>query len=103
VNVVQPDVAVMSETAPLGPDSGEIPVPLLVVEVLSPSTSRRDRRQKPPLYFRAGVREVWVVDPDRHSVEILTPEGLRARPPGELPRSEVVPGFTVDPAALFEE
>ncbi len=103
VNVIKPDVAVMSETTPLGPGSDEIPVPLPVAEVLSPSTARRDRREKPPLYFRSGVREVWIVDPEHRSLEIPTSAGPRPLPPGEPPRSEIVPGFAVDTAALFAE
>ena len=34
-----------------------------MVEVLSPSTQRKDLREKFDLYQRAGVREYWVIDP----------------------------------------
>ena len=37
--------------------------PALVVEILSPSTRRRDLGIKRQLFERGGVREYWVVDP----------------------------------------
>jgi Uma2 family endonuclease len=44
-------------------------VPDLLIEILSPSTRRYDRRQKRNRYERAGVRELWLVDPDTRTVE----------------------------------
>ena len=56
--------------------------PDLIVEILSPSTRRKDRELKLNLYQRAGVDEYWIVDPvARHLVEyvgrgpVLTPVG----------------------------
>jgi len=42
--------------------------PDLVVEILSPSTSARDKQLKRDLYERVGVDEYWLVDPDRDIV-----------------------------------
>ncbi len=50
----------------------EMPVPVLVVEVLSPSTRKRDRHRKRPAYLDHGVREVWIIDEDARSVERWT-------------------------------
>lgn len=44
--------------------------PDLVVEVLSPSTARYDRKVKFDAYERAGVREYWIVNPRLRSVEV---------------------------------
>lgn len=43
--------------------------PDLVVEVLSPSTAKNDRRHKMEVYGSSGVREYWIVDPANKSVE----------------------------------
>ncbi len=44
--------------------------PALVIEILSPSTWKRDREVKRRLYERAGVREYWLVDPDLNAVTV---------------------------------
>jgi Uma2 family endonuclease len=49
----------------------DAPTPLLVVEVLSPSTRRRDHEQKRQFYLDAGVPEYWIVDPDAERVRIV--------------------------------
>lgn len=46
--------------------------PELVVEVLSPVTARRDRREKFDLYEQYGVKECWLVDPESEFVEVYT-------------------------------
>ena len=42
--------------------------PDLVIEVLSPSTRRKDIRIKTTKYEHAGVREYWMIDPDKKQV-----------------------------------
>jgi len=44
--------------------------PDLVVEVLSPRTEKRDRGYKKNVYEAAGVKEYWLVDVDKRTVEI---------------------------------
>lgn len=44
--------------------------PDLVIEILSPSTAKRDRTVKRRLYDRQGVAEYWIVDPDARQIEI---------------------------------
>ena len=47
------------------------PVPILVVEVFSPSTRRRDLAQKRSLYMDAGVAEYWMIDPERRTIAVV--------------------------------
>ena len=65
--------------------------PILVIEVLSPTTRRRDREFKKPFY-QAEVRvpEYWIVDDERRSItviradetEFVTYDRLTWKPPG---------------------
>ncbi|QXM06752.1 Uma2 family endonuclease [Crassaminicella indica] len=56
---VQPDVFVVCDNL----NEGELTTPILVVEVVSPSSRSRDYVQKLDLYMRSGVREYWIIDP----------------------------------------
>jgi Uma2 family endonuclease len=49
--------------------------PDLVLEIISPSTARADRKIKPPLYAKHGVAEFWLVDPEDQSVEVFVLDG----------------------------
>ena len=51
--------------------------PDIVVEILSPSTSAYDRTIKIPLYAQAGVPEIWLIDPQAKTVEILMLQGKK--------------------------
>lgn len=44
-------------------------VPVLAVEVLSPSNTWTQMRRKIDEYLAAGVREIWIVDPEARTVE----------------------------------
>lgn len=93
-SVVQPDVMYVSASRREVVQRWLEGAPDLVVEVLSPGTSRRDRGEKLRLYSQAGVREYWVVDPAERQIEILTNrEGdfVVVLPDGETYRSQAVP------------
>lgn len=45
--------------------------PALAIEILSPSTRHVDEQVKLRLFDRGGVREYWLVDPDRDSVTVF--------------------------------
>jgi Uma2 family endonuclease len=67
---VEPDLMVRQP-----PDDDEpwenAPIPTLIVEILSPSTRRRDRLQKRSLYMDAGVSEYWMVDSERREITVV--------------------------------
>jgi Uma2 family endonuclease len=44
--------------------------PKLVVEVLCPSTTRRDRQAKMQLYAEFGVQHYWIVDPVHRTIDV---------------------------------
>lgn len=66
---VLPDV-VVARTQDCGDDGIRV-APLLVVEVLSRSTRRRDRGEKRDIYAELGVPHYWLVDPERHTATVL--------------------------------
>jgi Uma2 family endonuclease len=69
--VLQPDISVICDSHKLD-DAGCIGAPDLIVEILSPSTSRMDHKEKFNCYERAGVKEYWLVDPVANTVTVFT-------------------------------
>lgn len=109
--VVQPDIVVYCDTSKLR-DYGARGAPDLVVEILSPSTSRKDQKEKLDLYEKHGVREYWVLDPSGRWLCIYhrKPDGRfdegELREPGRdygSVESQVLEGFVVEPPRLFED
>lgn len=73
--VLQPDLLVVRTEE--FKDPGRPVRPLLVVEVLSPSTRRVDTTLKRSSYEAAGCPAYWVVDPDGPSLTVWELEGDR--------------------------
>jgi Uma2 family endonuclease len=72
-NTVQPDIVfVAAANAGIIQRRAIFGAPDLLVELISPSSVRRDRYQKKELYARFGVKEYWIGDPANKSLEILT-------------------------------
>jgi len=70
--VVQPDVLVVCGENIEYPDENKLSLPpVMVFEVLSPSTGRKDRFLKYRLYEEAGVRYYCIVDPDTKCAEVF--------------------------------
>ena len=59
---VEPDLMVRQPPAAPNVRWEDMPVPILVVEIISDSTRRRDRGPKRDFYMDAGVAEYWIVD-----------------------------------------
>ena len=70
---VIPDLLVRQPSAPKT-EWESAPVPILVVEVLSPITRKRDHEYKRPFYVdEVGVPQYWIVDGDRRSITVMQP------------------------------
>lgn len=104
--VVQPDLLYLPGSRP----ARRMPIdvlPELVIEVLSPSTSRKDRVTKLNHYQAAGIPHYWIVDPEEGIIEayqlregcyvsaVRAAEGDFTHP--------AFPGLTFDLAALFSK
>jgi len=105
--VVQPDILVICDRENIDASGNYHGVPALVVEVLSPSTSRKDLSAKLELYIACGVKEYWVVDPKNRTVAVYAiGEGDIADytvfSKDDEARSSVFEGLSVPLAELFE-
>jgi Uma2 family endonuclease len=70
---VVPDIlAILPSSRAVGRQRGVEGPPDLIIEVLSPANRDHDLVTKRVLYARAGVREYWIVDPRRRTVDVLT-------------------------------
>ena len=69
---LEPDIAVYPSAPFAHRDWRQTPPPVLVVEIASPSTARRDRHRKRPAYLSHGVGEVWTVNEEKRTIERWT-------------------------------
>lgn len=65
--IVEPDISVICDRNKLT-DRGCTGAPDWIIEIVSPGNSSHDYIRKLNLYADAGVREYWIVDPDRETV-----------------------------------
>ncbi len=109
---LEPDLAVYPVPAGRLLDNWrQMAPPALVIEILSPSTTKRDRHRKRPAYLAHGVAEVWLVDMDAQTIERWTsqsefPESHRTAitwAPGSGTPDSGTPAFTIQLAELFAQ
>ena len=106
-DVVQPDVLfVSSQRIHILTRENIQGAPDLVVEILSPATSVRDRTIKLDLYAQHGVKEYWIVDSDARMITVLLRDergfevaGIYRE--GQTLRSPTLAGFTIELDAIF--
>jgi Uma2 family endonuclease len=104
-DVFVPDLLVVGDPSSVSGRGIEAP-PLLVVEILSPSTRKQDRGLKAQRYRELGVRHYWIVDPDGRRIECLRSEGRAFRTRLEAEGDATIehpdwPGLIVDLGALW--
>jgi Uma2 family endonuclease len=103
--VVQPDVVFVSNERMPIVRQRVFGAPDLTIEVLSYATAYRDRSEKLDWYRRYGVRECWLVDPVRLTVDVFPFEaGADARTfeVRETIESYVLPGINLPVSSIFE-
>lgn len=111
--LVSPDVAFVRHDR-LPPPAERISylrvVPDLVVEIRSPNDTEADVRAKLSLYLEVGVPLVWIVDPQKQTVEQVRASSsrlsdsrlMRADAGDVLEGGDLLPGFQVSLADIFE-
>jgi Uma2 family endonuclease len=77
-------------------------IPEIAAEVLSPSETPRMIHRKMKQYFEAGVKEVWLIDPESREVEIWIGLQLTQELTGDASiASPLLPGFSLKLEELF--
>jgi Uma2 family endonuclease len=108
INVFQPDLYfVRNDRRKVIVKEGVRGAPTLVIEILSPSTSKQDRNEKREIYTVSGVEEMWLIDPKAQTIEAhLLAKASNAEPKvtrkPEKFTSSIFPGLRIDTAKLFK-
>ena len=105
-SVVQPDVIYVSASRLAIVGDRIEGAPDLLVEVLSPGTSRRDRNEKLKLYAESGVREYWIVDSIERQIEFLVNDAGTfhvALPVDDMYHSTELPEIALDLGDLWRQ
>ena len=105
-DVVQPDLIFVSNARAYIIQDYIRGAPDLLVEILSPSTERRDRIVKRELYARHGVPEYWMIDPYAKTITVLLlgANGYYTHAvfgAGDTLTSPTLPGFALDVSLIF--
>jgi Uma2 family endonuclease len=104
--VVQPDVSVVCDEKKRGPE-GCRGAPDLAVEILSPSNTAIEMRRKFILYWQAGVREYWELNPENKTLIAyrFEDEQVMTRIYGASDKAPVgnFPDLEIDLEAVFAE
>jgi Uma2 family endonuclease len=108
-DVVQPDLLFVSQArARILTEMNVQGAPDLVIEVLSPSTRKRDEGLKLDRYEILGVQEYWMVDPTRNAARIFRRTGGQLQiiaeltaAGGDILTSPLFPGLEIPLAEIF--
>ena len=107
--VYEPDILFVSrDRLGIVQRHGLVGAPDLVIEILSASTAAYDRGDKLRVYERAGVRELWLIDPygpaGTEFYQLVEGRYLPVAPdPRGILRSIAVPGFGIDATWLWPQ
>ncbi len=102
--VVQPDLCVVCDFEKID-SKGCVGAPDLVVEILSPGNSKKEMKSKFALYQEEGVREYWIVDPERELVFVYVADNKKFKPTipiaDDYVYSTIFPDFKIHTSDLF--
>jgi Uma2 family endonuclease len=101
--VLGPDVSFVSKDREMDLDGYYPGAPDLAVEVLSPSDRKGMVERKLAIWLATGTRSVWLVNPRRRTVEVISSLSNRRtlHETDELV-DDTVPGFRVKVSEIFE-
>jgi Uma2 family endonuclease len=94
-SVVEPDISIVCDQSKLSDGKTCNGAPDMVIEILSPSSTARDKVLKFNKYLHAGVREYWVVYPDSKTVSVYVLKDGRYMA-SEYADTDTVPAHVLD-------
>jgi Uma2 family endonuclease len=103
---LRPDMGFFSAATWETVDLDRVPVaetPDVAVEIISLSETRKTIARKVDAYLTWGVQEVWLIEPTVRTLTIHAAAGEQRLSEGAFLTSELVPGFRVQIADLFED
>lgn len=106
-DVAVPDLVVVTDATQAANERAIEGSPLLLVEILSPSTARRDRTIKSRRYAEHGVPHYWIVDATKQTIECYRLTGRRyelvvtAKGAGRMTHPDF-PELTIEPGVLWK-
>ncbi len=96
-NVFQPDILfVANENSKIITEKNITGAPDLVIEILSPSTGYYDLTEKKDVYAEFGVKEYWIVDLKKQSIEFYTNETKKFKSEQRLETSGILKSRVLD-------
>lgn len=111
-NDYEPDIVFFSKekAEKFTADQVLFPAPDFVVEILSKSTAKIDKTIKKADYAAHGIREYWIIDPEKERIEqyLLSQDDTEYFPPKtyqlfDVVSSVAIPGFEIPVKAIFDE
>lgn len=102
---LRPDLGFFSADTWQNVDQDRVPVveiPDVAIEIISPSETASTINRKLKAYLKWGVQEVWLIYPETRTFELHTTVGAQRLSEGSFLTSELIPGFRVQVADLFE-
>ena len=105
--VVQPDISVICDLDKIE-EAGCFGPPNLVVEIISPSSSKRDVQDKFSIYEEAGVNEYWVVFPKDAVVTVYVLKDNKYNMSGNFTALDTIQSITltevkIDLTKIFQQ
>lgn len=107
-NVVEPDITIICDKSKID-EKGCNGAPDMIIEVMSPSSIKRDRLIKFNKYEKAGIKEYWIVEPEGKivSVFLLESNSRYCRPEIYTDEDKITvstfSGLVVDLSLVFSE
>ena len=104
--IVQPDISVICDPVKIT-EKRCVGSPDLIIEVVSPSSKKKDTIEKLALYREFQVREYWIVFPKEKEVKVYVMDNGEYNKPqvytgDETIRAGIEPGLTIDLTDIFK-